>query len=162
VEKMIERYKELVALVRKYNKRYHEDYVSEISDYEFDMLNKELKEFEAEHPEWVVAGTPTKKIGGKVKREAGVAVTHRVPMLSIQDVFTYEEVLEWLRKVKKVHLDALFSVEHKVDGLSITLRYENGKLVLAETRGDGFLWLKPRLSNNMIFDNDGTTLISVA
>jgi len=139
MEKKIKRYNELVALVTKYNKQYHEENGSDISDYEFDMLNKELKEIEAEHPEWVVADTPTKKVGGKVKRESGVTVAHRVPMLSIQDVFTYEEVLEWVRKVKKVHPDALFSVEHKIDGLSVTLRYENGKLTIVETRGDGFV-----------------------
>jgi len=69
MRRTIERYKELVALVTKYNKQYHEDNASEISDYEFDMLNKELKEMEAEHPEWIVANTPTGKVGGKVKRE---------------------------------------------------------------------------------------------
>ncbi|WP_088186497.1 NAD-dependent DNA ligase LigA [Desulfosporosinus sp. FKA] len=150
--KTIERYYELVTLVTKYNKQYHEENGSDISDYEFDMLNKELKEIEAEHPEWIVADTPTKKVGGKVKRQAGVTVTHRVPMLSIQDVFTYEEVLEWVRKVKKVHPDALFAVERKIDGLSMTLRYENGKLTLAETRGDGFVGEDVTLNSIVIPD----------
>lgn len=139
MKKSIERYKELVALVNKYNKQYHEDNASDISDYEFDMMNKELKEIEAEHPEWVVPETPTQKVGGKVKREMGMTVTHRVPMLSIQDVFTQEEVVEWVRKVKSVYPEALFSVEHKIDGLSMTLRYQNGKLNLAESRGNGYL-----------------------
>ncbi len=139
MERTIERYKELVSLVTKYNKQYHEENGSEISDYEFDMLNKELKEIEIEHPEWVITDTPTKKVGGKVKRESGVTVAHRVPMLSIEDVFSHQEVLEWVRDVKRVHMDALFSVEHKIDGLSVTLRYENGKLTMAETRGDGFV-----------------------
>lgn len=152
MKKTIKRYKELVALVNKYNKQYHEDNVSDIPDYEFDMLNKELKDIEAEHPEWVVLDTPTKKVGGMVKREAGMTVTHRVPMLSIQDVFTQEEVIDWVRKVKTVHPDALFSVEHKVDGLSITLRYENGKLTLAETRGDGFVGEDVTLNTTAISD----------
>lgn len=152
MEKTIERYQELVALVTKYNKQYHEEDGSEIPDYEFDMLNKELKEIEAEHPEWVVADTPSKKVGGKIKREFGVTVTHRVPMLSIQDVFSFEEVQDWVRKVKSVHPDALFSVEHKVDGLSITLRYENGKLALAETRGNGFVGEDVTLNSKTIPD----------
>lgn len=152
MEKTIERYNELVALVTKYNKQYHEEGNSEISDYEFDMLNKELKEIEEEHPEWIVADTPTKKVGGKVKRESGISVTHRVPMLSIQDVFSHEEVIDWIRKVKNVHPDALFSVEHKVDGLSITLRYESGKLTIAETRGDGFVGEDVTLNSRVIPD----------
>ncbi|MBP2635154.1 MAG: Lig [Firmicutes bacterium] len=150
--KTFERYKELVVLVNKYNTQYHEGNASDISDYEFDMLNKELRELEAEHPEWVNPETPTQKVGGKVKREVGMTVTHRVPMLSIQDVFTQEEVVEWVRKVKSVHPDALFSVEHKVDGLSMTLRYENGKLMLAETRGDGFVGEDVTLNSTVIPD----------
>lgn len=132
------RYNELLALVNKYNKQYHEDNASDISDYEFDMLNKELKDIETRHPAWVAADSPSRKVGGKAKRELGMTVTHRVPMLSIEDVFTQEEVRAWVRKVKQVHSDALFSVEHKIDGLSITLRYENGRLTMAETRGDGY------------------------
>lgn len=139
MERTLKRYKELLSLVTKYNKQYHEENGSEISDYEFDMLNKELKEIEAEHPEWIEANTPTKKVGGKVKREFGVTVAHRVPMLSIEDVFSHEEVIKWVCDVKRVRPDALFSVEHKIDGLSVTLRYENGKLTIAETRGDGYV-----------------------
>jgi DNA ligase (NAD+) len=139
MERTIERYRELVALVTKYNKQYHENDQSDISDYEFDMLNKELREIEAEHPDWITPDSPTQQVGGKVKREMGIAVVHRVPMLSIQDVFSHEEVIDWVRKVKRVRPDALFSVEHKVDGLSITLRYEEGRLTLAETRGDGYI-----------------------
>lgn len=152
MERNINRYNELLNLVAKYNKQYHEENCSDISDYEFDMLNKELREIEKEHPEWIVNSTPTKMVGAKVKRESGVTVTHRVPMLSIEDVFSHEEVLEWVRDVKKVHKDALFSVEHKIDGLSITLRYENGKLTLAETRGDGYVGEDVTLNSLVIPD----------
>ena len=100
MEMTIERYKELFTLVTKYNKQYHEENGSDITDYEFDMLNMELKEIEAEHPEWIAVDTPSKKVGGKVKREFGVTVAHRVPMLSIEDVFNPEEVLSWVRDVK--------------------------------------------------------------
>ena len=140
-----ERYYELVKLVTFYNKQYYEDDASDISDYEYDMLNKELKEIEAEYPNWTTADSPTKKVGGNTKREAGVTVTHNVPMLSIQDVFTIEDVVSWVNKVHAVHPDCKFSVETKIDGLSMSLRYRNNphsgkmELELAETRGNGFV-----------------------
>lgn len=146
------RYKELVELVNKYNKQYHEDNASEISDYEFDMLNLELRSIEAEHPDWAVSDTPTGKVGGRVKREAGVTVEHRVPMLSIQDVFTKEDVTKWADEVRAMHPDALFSVEHKIDGLSMTLRYQDGKLILAETRGNGMVGEDVTLNAGVIPD----------
>lgn len=115
-----------------------------ISDYEYDLLMQQLKAAEKEHPEWVTPDSPSQKIGGVAKREAGVKVTHNVPMLSIEDMFTKEDVSAWIAKVKAVHPDAAFSVETKIDGLSMTLRYramEDGKLhlMLAETRGDGLV-----------------------
>ena len=124
--------------------RYYNQDSPEISDYEYDQLMIQLKEAEKEHPEWVTPDSPTQKIGGTVKREAGVKVSHDVPMLSIEDVFSKEEVTAWVEKVRSVHADAVFSVETKIDGLSMTLRYEkdsNGKmkLVMAETRGDGLV-----------------------
>ena len=124
--------------------RYYNQDSPKISDYEYDQLMIQLKEAEKEHPEWVTPDSPTQKIGGTVKREAGVKVTHDVPMLSIEDVFSKEEVTAWVEKVSSVHADAVFSVETKIDGLSMTLRYEkdsNGKmkLVMAETRGDGLV-----------------------
>lgn len=124
--------------------RYYNQDSPKISDYEYDQLMIQLKEAEKEHPEWVTPDSPTQKIGGTVKREAGVKVTHDVPMLSIEDVFSKEEVTAWVEKVRAVHADAVFSVETKIDGLSMTLRYEkdsNGKmkLVMAETRGDGLV-----------------------
>ena len=103
----------------------------------------QLKAAEKEHPEWVTPDSPTQKIGGVAKREAGIKVTHNVPMLSIEDVFTKEEVVAWVAKVKAVHPEATFSVEQKIDGLSMTLRYakvgEQLQLQLAETRGDGLI-----------------------
>lgn len=132
------RYDELVKLVNKYNKQYHEDNHSDISDYDFDMLNKELREMEKAHPGLASGDSPTKKVGGSPKREAGVTVQHNVPMLSIQDVFSKEEVTAWMDGVRAKHPDAKFSVEHKIDGLSMSLRYANGRLQLAETRGTGY------------------------
>lgn len=151
-EQTRERYEELVTLVNKYNQQYHEDNASEISDYEFDMLNLELRKLEKAHPEWRTAESPTGKVGGVVKRESGVSVAHRVPMLSIQDVFSKEEVLAWVHEVREMHADVLFSVEHKIDGLSMTLRYENGALTLAETRGNGLVGEDVTLNARVIPD----------
>ena len=155
-EQTKERYEELVTLVNRYNQQYHEENASDISDYEFDMLNLELRELEKAHPEWRTKESPTNKVGGAVKRESGVSVTHRVPMLSIQDVFTKEEVLNWVHEVREMHPDVLFSVEHKIDGLSMTLRYENGALNLAETRGNGLIGEDVTLNARVIPDVQDT------
>lgn len=140
---ILEEYKELCATIDYHMDRYYNQDAPEISDYEYDQLMLKVKAAEKEHPEWVTADSPTQKIGGVAKREAGVKVVHRVPMLSIEDVFHPKEVEAWMKKVNALHPDALFSVEQKIDGLSMTLRYQGdpvtGKmnLILAETRGDG-------------------------
>ncbi len=133
------RYEELIRIIDYHMDRYYNQDEPEITDYEYDRLMLELKKLEKEHPEWVTPDSPTQKIGGTTKREAGVEVTHNVPMLSIQDVFTKEEVTAWVEDVQKMHPDARFSVEEKIDGLSMTLRYQDGELVLAETRGNGLV-----------------------
>ncbi len=118
------------------DKYYNED-DPEIADHEFDMLMRELKQLEKENPSLVTADSPTQKVGGTAKRTAGVLVRHNVPMLSLQDVFSKEEVLEFVEQMREQLDDPEFVVEYKIDGLSLVLRYENGTLVLAETRGDG-------------------------
>ncbi len=140
----IEEYKKLVDTIDYHMDRYYNQNEPEISDFEYDQLMQQLKKAEEEHPEWVTPDSPTQKIGGVAMREAGIKVTHDVPMLSIEDVFNKEDVTAWVEKVKTVHPDAKFSVEAKIDGLSMTLRYEKDshgklKLKLAETRGDGFI-----------------------
>lgn len=137
-------YNGLIETINYHMDRYYNQDEPEISDYEYDQLMLQLKAAEKEHPEWITPDSPTQKIGGTVKREAGVKVTHDVPMLSIEDVFTKEDIVAWVDKVKAVHPECTFSVETKIDGLSMTLRYEkdaNGllKLALAETRGDGLV-----------------------
>ena len=140
----LKEYKKLVDQIDYHMDRYYNQNEPEISDFEYDQLMQALKAAEAEHPEWVTPDSPTQKIGGVAMREAGVKVTHDVPMLSIEDVFNKEDVTAWVDKVKAVHPDAKFSVEAKIDGLSMTLRYERDsqnklKLKLAETRGDGLV-----------------------
>ena len=88
----IKDYEELKGIINVYMDQYYNGNESDISDYEYDQLMIKLKAFEKAHPEWVDKNSPTQKIGGVAKREAGVKVTHNVPMLSIEDVFTKEDV----------------------------------------------------------------------
>lgn len=132
-----DRIKELREQILYHSDRYYNQDSPEISDYEFDMMMKELKGLEKEHPELVTPDSPTQKVGGAAKRTAGVLVRHNVPMLSLQDVFSKEEVYEFVEQMKEQLDDPEFVVEYKIDGLSMALRYENGELALAQTRGDG-------------------------
>ncbi|MBQ3796211.1 MAG: NAD-dependent DNA ligase LigA [Butyrivibrio sp.] len=137
-------YDELVKTIKHHMDLYYNQDEPEISDYEYDMLMQRLKEIEKANPDFVMPDSPSKIVGGTAKREAGVKITHNVPMLSIEDVFTKEAVTEWVDKVHALHPEADFSAEIKIDGLSMTLRYskkDDGKLHLdlAETRGDGLI-----------------------
>lgn len=134
----------LIETINYHMDRYYNQDEPEISDYEYDQLMIRLKDFEKEYPDWITPDSPSQKIGGTTKREAGVKVTHDVPMLSIEDVFTKKDVIAWVDKVKSLHPECTFSVETKIDGLSMTLRYEKDgnnrlKLTLAETRGNGLV-----------------------
>ncbi len=129
-------YDELVRVMNYHCDRYYNDDEPEISDYEYDQLNLKLKKIEAEHPEMIRDDSPSKRVGWKA--EKGVLVKHNVPMLSLQDVFSREEVDAFVESIRsRVGDDAEFLVETKIDGLSMALRYENGRLVKAITRGDG-------------------------
>ncbi|HHU74942.1 MAG TPA: NAD-dependent DNA ligase LigA [Clostridiales bacterium] len=123
--------------INYHNDRYYNQDNPEISDYEYDQLMLRLRKLEEEHPEYATSDSPTVKIGGVAKREAGVLVKHNVPMLSLQDVFNKEEVYSFVEKIKKDRPHALFTVEKKIDGLSVALRYQEGQLVRGITRGDG-------------------------
>ena len=132
-----EQVEELRKKIQYHNDRYYNQDDPEISDYEYDQLMLQLKQMEAEHPELVTEDSPTQKVGGTVKREAGVQVRHNVPMLSLQDVFSKEEIFEFVQNMQEQLQNPEFVVEYKIDGLSMALRYEDGTLKLAETRGDG-------------------------
>lgn len=119
--------------------RYYNQDDPAISDYEYDMMMQELKKLEKEHPEFVTPDSPTQKVGGSAKREAGVLVKHRVPMLSLQDVFSREEVDQFVQDMQQQFGDPEFVVETKIDGLSMALRYTDGVLTTAITRGDGIV-----------------------
>lgn len=128
---------ELRKQIEYHSNRYYNEDNPEISDYEFDQMMQELKRLEQEHPQYASGDSPTQKVGGKAKRQAGVLVRHNVPMLSLQDVFSKEEVIKFVEEMTEQLEDPEFVVEYKIDGLSMALRYEFGELKLAETRGDG-------------------------
>ena len=132
--------KELAQLrrtIRHHNVRYYNDDNPEISDYEYDQLMLRLKALEREYPELITENSPTQKVGGTAKRTAGTLVRHDVPMLSLQDVFSREEIEAFVRDIEARMENPVFVVEEKIDGLSLALRYENGTLSRAITRGDG-------------------------
>ena len=129
-------YLELVKKLNHYAELYYAKDEPEISDFEYDTMNNRLKQLEKDHPDWIVPDSPSVRVGWKA--EKGVLVKHNVPMLSLQDVFSKEEVYEFVDQMRSEFGDeAEFLVETKIDGLSMALRYENGELKLAVTRGDG-------------------------
>ena len=101
-----EEYRKLEKTIDEHMDRYYNQDAPTISDYEYDQLMLQLKAAEKEHPEWITPESPTQKIGGTAKREAGVKVTHDVPMLSIEDLFTKEDVTDWVDKVQQMHPEA--------------------------------------------------------
>ncbi len=131
VKQEIER---LRAQIAYHSKKYYEDDAPEISDYEYDMLYRRLQELEAAHPEYSDAASPAVRVGGRAA-ERFEKLTHRVPLKSLQDVFSYEELKSYLCSLDDGTLE--YSVECKIDGLSVALTYENGKLTVGGTRGDG-------------------------
>ena len=132
--------KQIEAIRKKilyHNDLYYNQDNPEITDFEYDTLMLQLKDLEKKYPEFVTSDSPTQKVGGIAKREAGVLVKHDVPMLSLQDVFSKEEVETFVENMQKELENPEFVVEEKIDGLSLALRYRDGKLERAITRGDG-------------------------
>lgn len=125
--------------IRHHNNCYYNNDEPEISDYEYDQLMLQLKKLEADYPELVTKNSPTQMVGGNARREAGVLVAHDVPMLSLQDVFSRQEVEEFVTSAIEQLDSPEFVVEEKIDGLSLALRYRDGILVQAITRGDGII-----------------------
>jgi DNA ligase (NAD+) len=132
-----DRINELREKIEYHNNRYYNLDDPEISDYEYDMMMEELKKLEKDYPEYDSPSSPTHHVGGVAKREAGVQVRHNVPMLSLDDVFSRDEINAFVKSMQDRFGSPEFVVEQKIDGLSMTLRYDHGDLVLAETRGDG-------------------------
>jgi len=124
--------------IRHHECRYYVLDDPEISDAEFDRLMNQLKKLEAEQPELITADSPTQRVGGK-PREGFVKVPHSIPMLSLDNAYSEEELRAWERRVHELsgREDIEYVCELKLDGMSLALRYEGGKLVRGITRGDG-------------------------
>ena len=131
-------YNELIEEIKVHNRNYYDNDNPSISDYEYDKLMQRLKKIEAEHPEFITSDSPTQKVGGSVSEKFS-KVTHKVQMGSLQDVFSLEEVKEFTDRAKNAVDSPEFVVEPKIDGLSVSLEYKNGKFVRGSTRGDGFV-----------------------
>ena len=130
------RVEELRKELNYHSQRYYVYDAPEISDYEYDMMFAELKRLEEENPSLYDANSPTQRVGGKAL-DKFEKVTHSVRMDSLSDVFSFEETKDFCEKMAGELLSPVYSVEPKIDGLSVSLIYENGELVKGATRGDG-------------------------
>lgn len=134
------RHAKLSKEVERHDIAYHQNDTPEISDAEYDKLRRSLEELEAQYPELITDNSPTKKVGAAPAR-GFKKVKHSVSMLSLSNLFTDEDLTDFIIKVQRflnISDDITFVAEPKIDGLSCSLRYEKGKLVQAATRGDGF------------------------
>lgn len=121
----------------QHNKAYYDDDAPTISDFEYDALMQQLIRLEQEHPELVTPDSPTQKVGGTVKAQF-TPVVHEVPLESLSDVFSLEELQAFTKRMDEaLEEEHTYVVEPKIDGLSVSLLYENGKFISGATRGDG-------------------------
>lgn len=127
---------ELVSLINYHAKKYYTDDSPEISDYDYDMLNRELVSLEEQYPQFKSAQSPSLRVGGAVLKGFD-EVRHEVPLDSMQDAFSFEEVSDFDRRVRQTFPETEYVVELKIDGLSVALEYIDGKFVRGATRGDG-------------------------
>lgn len=130
------RAEELRKLLNYHNYQYYVLDNPEIEDYEYDKLLRELEEIEASHPELITPDSPTQRVGGEALTMFE-PVHHEVVMESLQDLFSHDEVREFDKRVREAEKDITYVVEPKIDGLSVSLEYENGLFVRGSTRGDG-------------------------
>lgn len=128
--------KQLNQQLEYHAKKYYTDDAPEISDYEYDMMLRELADLEEKYPEYADGSSLTKRVGGAVL-DKFEQVTHAVPMLSLQDAFSFDELREFDRRVREIISDPQYILEPKIDGLSASLEYQNGVFTLGSTRGDG-------------------------
>ena len=132
------RVSELTDIINYHSRLYYVENNPELEDYEFDRLMQELKKLEEEFPSLISPNSPTQRVGGEVGNQFE-KVTHTVQMGSLQDVFSFEQVKEFVERVSQTVSSPEFVVEPKIDGLSVSLEYRNGELARGSTRGDGFV-----------------------
>lgn len=133
---MEQRMEELIKIINEADYNYHTLDNPTITDQEYDKYLRELFEIEEEHPEWIRDYSPTQHAGGKII-EGFEKVNHKIPMMSLSDVFSEAELISFDEKIRKENIKPQYMCELKIDGLSVSLLYEEGKLVRAATRGDG-------------------------
>lgn len=133
---MKERIEELVKILNEANYNYHVLDNPTITDQEYDKYLRELVTLEEKYPEYVLEESPTKRVGGKVLDKFN-KITHKIPMLSLGNVFNEDEIRDFDSRIKKAGINPTYVCELKIDGLSVSLRYEDGVLVSGATRGDG-------------------------
>ena len=133
-----EKVNKLVETLNYHSRKYYVEDNPEIDDYDYDMMQQELKSLEEQFPDLVRPDSPTQRVGGE-PISIFEKVEHRVQMASLQDVFSFEQVESFINKTKDEYTDAEFCVEPKIDGLSVSLEYENGVFTRGSTRGDGFV-----------------------
>ncbi len=138
INKAREKVNKLVETLNYHSRKYYVEDNPEIDDYDYDMMQQELKSLEEQFPDLVRTDSPTQRIGGE-PIAIFEKVEHRVQMASLQDVFSFEQVESFINKTKDEYPDAEFCVEPKIDGLSVSLEYENGVFTRGSTRGDGFV-----------------------
>ncbi len=130
--------KKLSEELERHNRSYYVLDNPEISDYEYDMMMRELRQLESEYPEYASENSPTKRVGGEAL-STFEKVEHKVQMGSLQDVFSFGEVEDFINRCKEQLDNPVFIVEPKIDGLSVSLEYSDGELTVGSTRGNGFI-----------------------
>ncbi len=133
-----EKYLELIETIQKHDFHYYLEAKPKISDYEYDQLIKKVENIEKEHPDWVVPFSPTKRVG-EMPSKGFTQVNHSVPMLSLSNTYSREEVEDFVKRVQKniEKKNIALSLELKMDGTAVSIRYENGILIRGVTRGNG-------------------------
>ncbi len=130
------RAEDLRTKINYHNNRYYNMDAPEISDYEYDMLLRELEKIESDYPQLQTPDSPTLRVGGEAAEKFS-PVVHQVPMESLHDSFSHEEIIEFDRRVRETADSPEYTVEPKIDGLSVSAEYRNGVFVRGSTRGDG-------------------------
>ena len=133
---MQERYIELIKIINEADYNYHTLDKPTITDQEYDKYLRELYRIEEDYPELIRDDSPSKRAGGAIL-DVFEKVKHKIPMMSLSNVFNESEIMDFDSRIRKEGINPSYVCELKIDGLSVSLRYEKGKLVTAATRGDG-------------------------
>ncbi len=141
------RIEELVKQLNLYSYEYYVQDKPSVSDQEYDALLRELEDLEKKHPEYVLENSPTKRVGDKIS-SAFSKVVFSTPMLSLANAFTYQELIDFDERIKKLGITPSYVAELKIDGIASSISYENGKFVLGSTRGDGEVG--ENITNNLL------------